>query len=554
LIISIIAFIIGLIDSLFAGAAQLDDHGASALGKRGSIACTIIFAIAVMILFGTLLYSVLRPRTSPFQSTVATLIPAFFSFLFRVFRRLSRRIASATEDEVVGDISSSSIHAYHAILSETYDDEMVDDASSALQGILSSNVATRTFNTHMKYKEKINDLLRHLLSPRASRRSFHTASAVMETLIGNMLVESDAGRPLKDVLSADVLLAVMDKRLSGIPVQFWSSPLMQTLVSNLKVNAMEMINLDSKKITASSSSLWYFRILWSKWDTNQSTLLDLRRPMGIFVRLFATAMQKSEPPFAFGETEFREVLGWVHQDIMHHRDKISSINLQVALIACWEGCAYAFTLPDSHPYKMKIIATHVSILMRIIRCSDRCRPFQLLPQLHDLWKNGDSERDYCFTLISVLLRDFSHQELAAADHSYDSPNGAETVLAELALLILTDTTLSFSKYLCIMMILSWLAVLPRTVLDRVVNHIHKRRERDSNLRVVLDIDADGTISVGHDINSGTDSWRHRRVGIGGSRPRVPISRSHGVGIDRFQRKGSVSNMDCMFLLRFTTPI
>jgi hypothetical protein len=68
-------------------------------------------------------------------------------------------------------------------MAQTYDDELLDDASSALANILRRYSFTPDASTIMmdsdESRESILGLLKYLVSPRASRRSLLTAATAI---------------------------------------------------------------------------------------------------------------------------------------------------------------------------------------------------------------------------------------------------------------------------------------------------------------------------------------------------------------------------------------
>jgi hypothetical protein len=219
LIVSIMLFVAGLIDNLFAVANQLQGQSASLLLLTAKL-CTFVFTLVIAALLLTTVHAALKPHTSPFRSKVATLMsdamqsvrtyieaivesasPAFkFHPPFNhsnavipqgkgtasriahwVRRRYQRykasleRLRSFSLEDDPKKISPSNILAYYSILSSTYDDEMLDDASSALSKIL-DNVSSSLGLTLARDRNQMVELLEYLLSPRASRRSVVTAA------------------------------------------------------------------------------------------------------------------------------------------------------------------------------------------------------------------------------------------------------------------------------------------------------------------------------------------------------------------------------------------
>jgi hypothetical protein len=80
-------------------------------------------------------------------------------------------------------ISSSMLAVYHRIMAQTYNDELLDDASSALANILHRCSFTPDASTIMmdsdESRESVLGLLKYLVSLRASQRSLLTAATAI---------------------------------------------------------------------------------------------------------------------------------------------------------------------------------------------------------------------------------------------------------------------------------------------------------------------------------------------------------------------------------------
>jgi hypothetical protein len=172
--------------------------------------CAFVFALVLAILLGTMVYSILHPNTSPFRSMLprvignavrycyrsllfgCMIILGFFPTVlsrhsepgpFEPFKRLANRTYRKVNEHLKSDRASNdtktvsvwNIAAYNNIMSRTYDDALLDDASSSLRNIL-NNVDHATDPMH---KSAIVGLLEYLLSPRASLRSPLTAATAI---------------------------------------------------------------------------------------------------------------------------------------------------------------------------------------------------------------------------------------------------------------------------------------------------------------------------------------------------------------------------------------
>ena len=71
----------------------------------------------------------------------------------------------------VGDIQAHHVMAYHSIMSQTYDDNLLDDGSTALKAILQVTPKVG----EKASAQSMMELVAYLFTPAASRRSALTA-------------------------------------------------------------------------------------------------------------------------------------------------------------------------------------------------------------------------------------------------------------------------------------------------------------------------------------------------------------------------------------------
>jgi hypothetical protein len=196
LIVSILLFVAGLVDNLFSISASLDGWASHSLFTASKV-CSAVFGTVVLILACAMLHAVFRPLQSPFTSTLTNLItkgPYVWSLYALGIGCLAldacapkesslQRHAENIVDWIVAHITrireygqvkkiqSHHITAYHSIMSQTYDDNLLDDGSSALKAILqvTPDVGEKASTQSMM------DLVAYLFTPVASRRSTMTA-------------------------------------------------------------------------------------------------------------------------------------------------------------------------------------------------------------------------------------------------------------------------------------------------------------------------------------------------------------------------------------------
>jgi hypothetical protein len=196
LIVSILLFVAGLVDNLFSVSASLDGWASHSLFTASKV-CSVVFGIVVLILACTILHAIFRPLHSPFASTLTNVIiegyigclhvlySGFLALYWRApSRSLLNRLADTVTDQLydhsthlrvygnVSEIQTHHITAYHSIMSQTYDDNLLDDGSSALKAILqvTPDVGKKASAQSMM------ELVAYLFTPAASRRSAVTAA------------------------------------------------------------------------------------------------------------------------------------------------------------------------------------------------------------------------------------------------------------------------------------------------------------------------------------------------------------------------------------------
>jgi hypothetical protein len=456
LIISILTFVIGLVDSLFYASAQLD-HPDSQLIWRISVVCTVIFSIVVGIILWGALWSVVRPWNSPFASVAVT------GLLWSVYHLIQKLMFGHSLDKTTECFSVSNIKAYHDILSKTDDDEMLDDGSSALKGILES-AAAAAFHDDVVNREKTNNLLVHLLSSRAGHKSARAAGEAVE-LIASARAQTATSNIF---IQADVILAVMSMQLSSVPGELWGSHLTRALANSLG------ISLWVNRVGLSQSRVWYFRILWSKWDVP-----NLRDSLGTFMPIFSEALL--DPQDSPLQNQYPDILDIILEDIcvaeipgrgphLYPPTLRFSRELEVVLTSWWESTSYLKRHDD------RITSLFASVTTALI-LKDCQNPLLLLPLLSHLWKKSIGSTAYfSCPLIVILLRDLAVN--GKLHHAASDPmilSEAEQALTDIALSSFqADAPLSPSRSRSLLVILSWVAVLPRDSARRSLRNILTR--------------------------------------------------------------------------------
>jgi hypothetical protein len=195
LIVSILLFVAGLIDNLFSISASLDGWASQSLFTASKV-CSVVFGIVVFVLACTIVHAIFRPLHSPFSSTLTGTINTVCIWsmehvLHPGLRALYLRLSDPLDDYIwnlrdwvgnqighlqayknTSEIRSQHITAYHSIMSQTYDDNLLDDGSSALKAILQVTPDTRD----KALASSMMELVAYLFTPAASRRSAMTAA------------------------------------------------------------------------------------------------------------------------------------------------------------------------------------------------------------------------------------------------------------------------------------------------------------------------------------------------------------------------------------------
>jgi hypothetical protein len=158
--------------------------------------CSVVFGTVVVTLGCTILHAIFRPLHSLFASTLTNLIiEGYMCGLRRLYYGLValhwglptcalRRHVGSVSDGIYShimhlrayrNVSNIQIHhvkAYHSIMSQTYDDSLLDDGSSALKAVLQVTPSLK----EKALASSMMELVAYLFSPVASRRSAMTAA------------------------------------------------------------------------------------------------------------------------------------------------------------------------------------------------------------------------------------------------------------------------------------------------------------------------------------------------------------------------------------------
>ncbi|KAF7355881.1 hypothetical protein MVEN_00916800 [Mycena venus] len=198
LVVPVLLFILGLVDSVFSTALQISSPPTSVLAASS---LSVVFIASVAVGMGlTLIDGSLRPKSSPFQSRLAHVLNV--SIVQRV-KPLAHRLRTAALTTLLEapslkslpvrpapPLSAESMKIYHEILQATRDDDILDDASAALFNVIGQRTIYANPNRFLRripvdlLPQECATLL-HLLSPEASVRSHRTAAQVIVDIASN---------------------------------------------------------------------------------------------------------------------------------------------------------------------------------------------------------------------------------------------------------------------------------------------------------------------------------------------------------------------------------
>ncbi|KAJ7785128.1 hypothetical protein DFH07DRAFT_975582 [Mycena maculata] len=168
LVIPVLLFIAGLLDTLFSSVLQISPPPKTILFASG-ISLLFISAVAVLLCY-TLAQRSLNPSGPPFRTTVS--------------RLLRRPSPDGLQNRDFPDtLSEKAPSIYHEVMQETHDDDTLNQAAAALYNIIQSLGVWPRYggpNPGLLGQERLTFL--HLLSPEASIRSNRTAVQVISRI------------------------------------------------------------------------------------------------------------------------------------------------------------------------------------------------------------------------------------------------------------------------------------------------------------------------------------------------------------------------------------
>ncbi|KAJ7604927.1 hypothetical protein B0H17DRAFT_1120606 [Mycena rosella] len=239
LVIPVLLFIAGIMDVLLSTVLQISPRPTLIFVTTSLCLASIITVASVLL--AAFIDGGLNPSTSPFQSSLASLLRAGMIIAASILSRRSHyafSVLRASPSEHSGDpekqlsdpsdnatLSADVVRSYHEIVQDTHDDDALDLAASALLDILKGS----GFSRRVDITETERATFTHLLSPEASIRSNRTAAEVFAATYGDAFWISqdnrlfDTAHPLLDpFLDA---LQRYNRDYSGLSfASMWDSP------------------------------------------------------------------------------------------------------------------------------------------------------------------------------------------------------------------------------------------------------------------------------------------------------------------------------------------
>jgi hypothetical protein len=183
-----------------------------------------VFGTVVLALGCTIVHGTLRRLHSPFGSTLTSFISEGYmrslDVLSRGLHALYLRLPSSALDPHIrsayegvrahithvqaygildlSKVDTYHIKAYHSIMSQTYDDSLLDDGSSALKAILQ---VTLDAGENASAQSMMN-LVAYLFTPAASRRSAMTAARAIYDYKPSEPGKQSNGRDIRMILNS----------------------------------------------------------------------------------------------------------------------------------------------------------------------------------------------------------------------------------------------------------------------------------------------------------------------------------------------------------------
>ncbi|KAJ7765362.1 hypothetical protein B0H16DRAFT_1525348 [Mycena metata] len=212
LVVPVLLFIAGLLDTLFSSVLELSPVPKPILFTSG-VSLLFIAAVALLLCY-TLAHRGLNPSGSPISWTV---------------RHLKRHPSNKVHDTDVREtLSERAPSVYHQVVQATHDDDALNEASAALYDIMQSLAVWPRYGspgTGLLDQERATFL--HLLSPEASTRSNRTAVQVICRMQDSSRIRYSP-MDMSELVPA-LLQAARRSPNAGLMVELWDSPFIRAM-------------------------------------------------------------------------------------------------------------------------------------------------------------------------------------------------------------------------------------------------------------------------------------------------------------------------------------
>ncbi|KAJ7024830.1 hypothetical protein C8F04DRAFT_150224 [Mycena alexandri] len=297
LIVPVLLFIIGLLDTLFSSALPLSPAPAPILVASGI--SLFFFCALISFLFFTAVDSSLNPTTSPFQTTFSQIFhqrlrPALSSLFSKLHQRplsVGYTFGRPTETDALSFIGKEEAYklsldakVYHEVIQTTHDDDSLDHASAALFEVLKRSIHPAGYGPRIgPLANEEHATFLHLLTPEASMRSSRTAAQVIIRLHADYLSSvSYSDAQVSDLVPA---LAEAAKRscLGNTLSALWDSPFLR---------AMSVIVDPDLALRDHAPAVWVLASSYASWDHLPSKKDETSRHGAVLSLLLKVVMGK----------------------------------------------------------------------------------------------------------------------------------------------------------------------------------------------------------------------------------------------------------------------
>ncbi|KAF5382141.1 hypothetical protein D9615_004424 [Tricholomella constricta] len=175
LLVPFALFVVGLLDTLFTASPEVTPITAA------SSVCAFIVAMVGALLCAAVLHGIRYPKVSPYQTSISRYMNSWNNPKDpETDLETSALLLPHGHEE--GGLSSSSRRVYHLAVQEIFDDETLDQASAALEGVMHNFNLSERFYDQVEFPDLEFRTILHLLSPEGSFRSNLSAARMVQKL------------------------------------------------------------------------------------------------------------------------------------------------------------------------------------------------------------------------------------------------------------------------------------------------------------------------------------------------------------------------------------